>query len=441
MKDLDADELRACRRNLTASLVALSDRPSPQAAASFQRTLAESLLRAEAQLGRAPRANREIVHEHIRLLRAHGDALAWTQLHPHAIRQFRKGGTRPQSLSSQRVAVEEVLAVVDDLASAGTLALVADLTCDLRLGDLVIVDDPEAPTIVECKRKLPPDNSVLLGRRGRQAARLQGTAEYLHKGKAHLHGEVLTRLCIESGQQREPQWEMVRAAVDLALAQGVGNVSAIEAGSALWVQVEDEPLPASLVDACRDFSAPIIGAHSRFLDEDAPLMPPPLAWPLCEEARWRLSEGGLAVVMIVDAARFSELAAKQGRTVRVLHPLALEVVSNGVPYLASDRFIADCVYNFYSIADQVALLLEFVDQVAALGIQPAESHAMPEVSSAATPQRVHRVQSEDDIRRLAERSLGAGDSVMISSELFAKIAPGEPPRVVFWETGPPESDE
>jgi len=440
MKPLDTEGLRDIRRNLTAAFVALGDRPTPLAAAGFQRELAIKLLAAEAQLAEAPRKGRETILDHIRLLRAHGDALAWGQLHPHAIRQFRKGGGRPHSLSSQRAALDNALAIVDGFASDGVLALVTDLTTHLQLGDVIVADAPEAPTIIECKSKLPPDNSMLLGRRGRQAAKLQGTAQYLERGVAQLHGETRVRLCFEATKPIVPRWEQVRTAVDLALAEGKGSIQQIERGAVLWVRVGDEAPPPETAAVCADFRDLIIGAHVRFLDDDSPLMPPPLAWPLSELARWHLMEMDLGVVMILDLARFSELAAERGRTINILDPLALEVVSEGLPYVASERFVGECLYNFHPIDAQVEMLLEFVDHVARQGIVQGRSDASPPTPVGA-PHRVHRVESEADIVRLAQRDVNGRDSVMISAELWSKIAPGKRPRLLFWETGSRDTED
>ena len=430
------------RRSLSTKLFALGEHPASRATATFQRDLAAEILWAERAQAVAPREERSAYRDHIRLLRAHGDALAWLLLHPHAIRQFRKGGIRGQALASQGDAVEAVLGIAEEIATDGVIALVTDVTADLRLGDIIVVDDPEAPSIIECKNKLPPDGSLLLGRKGRQAARIQGTAEYLDKGIADLHDEPMTRRVFESSRPQEPRWQDIREATDRALNERRGHIRTLEPGVVMWVRYADEDPPAQLAEALAGFRSLRIGAHVRFLEDDAPLMPPPLAWPVSEDARWHLTEGDLCVVILLDVERFADIATERGRRIVVHDDLpALEVQHERLGYVVSWRFVDDCVYNFLPIADQVDTILELVDQAFAEGVVPPGALDVPAPRPAGTPQRVHRVQTEGDMLRLAERQPGERDSVLIAGDLWAKLAPDQKPRVVYWQTGPAKEQD
>lgn len=429
----DPDQMIRHRRSLAERLVAMGPMPAASALAQFQRDLADALLSGEAALVGCDGSMRSQIKNHIRLLRSFGDAIAWLHLHPHAIRQFRSGGLPGQHLSSQREALEGVLTVVDEIATSGIVAIATDLTTDLRLGDIVVCDDHAAPTIIECKRRLPRDNSILLGRVGRQVARLRRTADYLETGAAGFPGEPLPRLCIKTDIVVEPEWSLIESAIETAVGRGGGVVQRLGSGQVLWVGMGEEELPHELIEHIRFFKQPVVGVHTRYLDDDSPLMPPPLAWPISAATRLQLLEDDISITVVLDASCFEEFASECGRNLIVSETLKILVDCGGETYVLSDRFIGDCLYNYRPIEAQVRLILDVVDRCRAMSISPAVSTPPP--GEFGPPPRVHHVRSIEEGQLMLHRDPGASDVILVSGELACAIRPEMRPRLILWETG------
>jgi len=432
----DPNQMRLHRRSLAERLVAMGPSPAASALAQFQRDLADALLAGEAALAGCNGSFRSQIKNHVRLLRSFGDAIAWLHMHPHAIRQFRKGGLPGgQHLSAQREALEGVLTLVDEIATTGIVAIATDLTTDLRVGDIIACDDYAAPTIIECKRRLPRDNSILLGRVGRQFARLRSTADYLETGTAEFPGESLSRLCIETDISVEPEWSLVESAIKTAVERGGGVVQRLGNGQVLWVSLGEKELPHELIEHIKSFKLPVLGVHTRYLDDDSPLMPPPLAWPISAAARLQLLEDDISLTVILDAERFEEFANECGSKLVVNESLTISVDCAGETYVVSDRFIGDCLYNFQPIEAQVRLILDFVERCQAMSIAPVVGTPPPRVFG--PPPRVHHVRSIEEGHLMLQRDPGASDVVLMSGDLACAPGLEMRPRLILWETGPP----
>ena len=115
---------------------------------SYQERLVKEVLRTEDEIcfDRSPERK-----AHLRSVRTYADALAWANLSDYSIRQLARNTGKSPFLSHQREAFEWTMNFARTLADQGTPVLFADLTNILKIGDLIVCTDPNAPTLFECK--------------------------------------------------------------------------------------------------------------------------------------------------------------------------------------------------------------------------------------------------------------------------------------------------
>lgn len=155
--------------------------------AEFQVLLRDAIVRIEETRRNANPQRRFELKEPLIRLRFLGHSLAWRLLHPHAIRNLAKNDGQPPTLHDQSPEMEKCIATIHWLSSKGILAIAADLTHCLRIGDVVIVRDPETPDIVEFKATRRDERYRHQGRAGRQLHRMTKTIEYLYRGPSTGH--------------------------------------------------------------------------------------------------------------------------------------------------------------------------------------------------------------------------------------------------------------
>jgi hypothetical protein len=143
--------------------------------------------------------DRDALSFHIQRLRLFADGLAWLVLHPHVIRQLAKNDDVPKTLVDQGAAFDQVLASAKaHYRRLRVPVLIADLTSILKIGDLIVVTNTEAPMIIEVKQRLPKPEHLMQGRVGRQISRAIGTLKYLHEGSAKVYGDEHHRHVVET---------------------------------------------------------------------------------------------------------------------------------------------------------------------------------------------------------------------------------------------------
>lgn len=431
------------RRGLFEQFMAVS---GPNLAAEFQNDLAMAIMSAERcqliSISSSQRHCSSLLRDHIHMLRCYGDAMAWSALHPHAIRQLKKHGVRAANLCSQWDSFAGVLRIVQDIAETGVMAIASDLTHCLRLGDIVVVDNPDGPSIIECKQRLPRDGELLLGRKGRQLSRIMGTSTYLHDGVALVHGDDSPRLCIEASIESTVYWSYVEEAVRRRMS---GNVAVLqpEPGHVLWAgSANDTGIPDELTSALQGFRRIAIGSHLAFRDDDPPHMPPPLAWPIPSDQRWLLSEGEIQLISMIDVQQFTQQAQKYGRNLDVdVKRYGLTIDTEFGEFLLSRRFIDDCLFNFHSISDTVDLIMQFVDKVVAKikidkgsGNESVEDIARNEKQRDSL--RVFTVGSAADLQHLIDQSEADPHGIVminldVWNDILRKAEPTDFPSVLL----------
>jgi len=200
---------------------------------TFQKDVAKAIVDAERRLARG-KYDSEKLQFHIESLRLYADTLVWWNLHPHAIRQLAKNPGPVQSLLRQGDAFHSVLLHAERYQRETRLPiLIADITNVLKVGDIVVVSDPESPQVVECKLKLPKPQHLMQGRTGRQVSRAIGTMQYLKEGAGKLFGQDYYEIAVESQHRSERNWEAIERVCSHALRVGEAYEE-ISNGDYLW---------------------------------------------------------------------------------------------------------------------------------------------------------------------------------------------------------------
>jgi hypothetical protein len=193
-------ELRSERDRLLTEFAAVA---TTAELLDFQLQLAAAI---ELSEPRAFREKNRDAKEHLRLLRLLGDGLARRLLHPHAIRQLAKNPAPPPALGSQGDGFRQTLEAAREIAGREHPVLISDLTHCLTVGDLVICDDPERPSIVECGGH---EKFLHKGRKGRQLRRAQAIIDLLKDGTAVLPGNDLPTRVLEIKTASDRTWSVV----------------------------------------------------------------------------------------------------------------------------------------------------------------------------------------------------------------------------------------
>jgi hypothetical protein len=299
--DLDEDiGLRSARRKAFELFEAGQ---TPQDHQRLQAYLVDSILSAEALRSKfqANREKRFALRDHIRQLRAFGDALAWRVLHPHTIRQLGKNQAMPPLLSDQRAAVELAKECVEGIAKEGHTALISDLTNILRIGDLIVAGHPEYPLIMELKASKVPESRKYLGRRGRQMSRMEGTGKYLFEGEAQVYGEPYVRRVVELDVKGEYNDRAVAPLLEEALRTGYAKSKLAEHHFAVAFTPEKEfKVPDEFAESFLLDPRTLLGLHSRPLLEAWSEFRSPMVWDLAPELRWALMEQDVSLIHLLS---------------------------------------------------------------------------------------------------------------------------------------------
>lgn len=345
---------------------------APASLIDFQIELAEELKRCERQQKSDKNYS---IKNHMHLLRCYGDSLAWQLLHPHTIRQLAKGQKNKSFLIDQAKGFEKTIEIAQGISKYNLPVIIADLTHCIRIGDLIICTDPEAPSIIECKSEKKKDKFELQGRRGRQFSRMKGTFEYLDKGQAKVFGEDQTRLCIKVDSPTNFNWEIINNVLIEAekIGQGFCKVSEYEIIGAAW---EENAFNFHENIKLEDFKFknPLIGVHYLPIEEAWPTIPPPANWEIEDRFKFPLMEGDLFIFHIFDPHIFVGLENDNARIANIDSKFRNDKVCSGVAdfgyelevrgekIILSSTFTERVLYGFETVESVAKQMLEFAEK-------------------------------------------------------------------------------
>lgn len=369
--------------------------------------------------------NKDDLRFHIERLRLYADGLVWLVLHPHTIRQLAKNPGPPRSIEAQGKAFDQVLeSARDHLTRDKVPVLIADITNVIKIGDLVLCTNPEAPQIVECKTRLPHPQLFMRGRFGRQVSRTMSTLKYLSTGSAKVFGNERHQLVLVSPHASKRNWEALTSVCSTAVSNGCAFLQ-LSSHEFLWAYAPEnqDSVLAEVTKYSENLSCVFFGTSLGLMNMTDGLFPPPIVWPIPSELRFQLMEEHIVVAHLLDSKAF-ECDFNKGEWIKVSpqEDFPIHVVTGGKEYPLGKRFIYDVLYGFETVDSCVQGLIEFARQL----------HEQPPVDISASHQakrKVHFVESAEEAQELAmSKDVPEDDFVVMPLELFEqmKSATGQP---------------
>lgn len=261
------------------------------------------------------------VERHIHLLRLCVDSLTYVSLHPHTIRQLGKNVGGQPRLSGQRDACQEALVVAKEYADIGVVALVSDLSNLLRISDVVVCDDLETPTLIECKAQIRNPEAMKVDRPGRQLSRALGALNYIRKGAGMVIGEKVPRLSVDSGTVRTKSQEAIERVIAEAREKGTAYELVSPSDLIICIQptpgatgVEMEPF----MHLFSGFRQVLVGSYACALWNPSLRIPPAIIWDLDFESAAALMEEELLLIHVIDLMRFCDLGNDEFRVTGII---------------------------------------------------------------------------------------------------------------------------
>jgi hypothetical protein len=346
------------RHDIYAALLGLDWR-DPKGLLEFQFRLAKAIIGAESDGPESGGFKR-----HAFLLRRCQDSLAFRLLVPHAIRQL-LGTASPRAhwVKGQGQSFKIVQETANRYAADGHLVLLTDLSNIIRVGDLVVCDNAAVPSVIEVKAgKLAPKHATQ-GRRGRQSSRSLSTIEYLATDHAHIFGQSVPKLAVQSKQEMQFSWRAVNEVAMRALREGMATarISKYDVIHAVHA-VDGRPVSgAPLVEDIKRMRSPCLASHAVGLLNPEILTLPPLVWPIEEEPKSPLMEERLVIGHLIDLARFKDPLEDDFRVLNVSLDSGLSTDRDGEKGTASVRFIDNVLFGYATIESTVAALREMHD--------------------------------------------------------------------------------
>ncbi len=409
---IDTNQLRSERNKLFQQCVRVD---SFQELLETQLAIADSIRRAERLL----KGERDTgLQFYIERLRLYADGLVWLVLHPHVVRQLAKNADVSKSLLDQREGFELVLqSARNHFKKLRVPVFIADITNVIKIGDLIVVTNREAPMIVESKKRLPKPQHLMQGRIGRQVSRAMGTLKYLRDGSAKVYGDDHYRHTIETPYKAQRNWEIV----DKVCADGLHDGWAenkVSEHEVMWAYAkgQEHRLQPEIRQWDKRDSVQFLGTSLGLMNMRDGLFPPPGVWPISTEARFALLEEDVVLVHLLYGSAF-EHRSETGESIRVdsERDFPVIVTTGGKEYPLSRRFIYDVLYGFETVGSCIEGLFQFARQLHEQ--LPAD---LPKTSE--TKPSIHHVSTIEQVMTLArETTQSENGLVAIAPDLLAKL--------------------
>lgn len=389
---MDADhafelELRAERDQLLTAYAAVDS----AALLEFQLQLAAAI---KAREPAAFKLRSVEAKEQLRVLRLLGDGLAWQFLHPYAVRQLAKNQASPPALGNQGEGFRQTLAAARELATAKHLVLISDLTHCLTIGDLVICDDPEHPSIVECGGN---EKFLHKGRKARQLQRMRAVIDQLKDGRAVFPRSGLPTQTLEITTRPREIWAVVDRVVLAAAQTGSAAELAANDDFVFAIRADDEPgALEAMQQLTSHMTEPTLAIYTRLLEPPDPRVPPCVAWDISLQAKRLLYQGDVFIGHVVDVGSFIGRRSGEAEIVKVLRAGGGGITGFGVVVgderlSFSHEFLTDVLLGFQTIESTAEAILE----AAARTIDLAEQKMQSEDSETDAEQRFGELADKD----------------------------------------------
>lgn len=349
----------------------------------IQLRLADAILDGESN-GRQPTQ----FDRHTFLLRRCQDALAFRLLVPHAIRQLLgTASPKPHSLAGQGQAFNVTRDRAKSYAEQGHQVLLADLSHVIRLGDIIVCDNPFVPSIIEVKAGVVRPENILQGRRGRQASRSGGTVEYLKTDAAKIYEQALPKVAVQSKEAMHFSWDCVNEVALSALRDGEAVVHVSDFDVLLGIHAAGgRPVTIDrIMDSLARMRSPLIASHAFALLNPELLIRPPIVWPIDNGPLIPLMEEELILLHAIDLERFKDPLEEGFQVLAVSHASGFSTERHGERGTAASRFIDDALFGYATIESVVSAMRELHD-LAKIALQSQTKPPAPKALGASAIQ-------------------------------------------------------
>lgn len=343
-------------------LIELAALPLEGDVVMWQRRLADAIIDAESAMAGTNRAEAK---RHRHLLRVIADGLVHELLHDHTIRALSRHPGKPASLSAQGADFDFVFEQAKELYRLGWVPIIADLTTLIGVGDIVGWSG-DGVVVLECKNRLVPRRQPTTGRLARQRHRGEQVETYLTTSAVD-EGDIVRQAYTIS--MPSPDW----AAVTDLLERCVGSSS----GSAIYSLGQNDILLAATLQADREEVAmlmhdyretmsPTVVFYSELVDAANYRLMAPSSYPVGADLRWRLLEGQLQLIRLIDLSGYAAELVSNGTVIQLIpeiseERLTLRVDVDGQEYTRITHQLAEfCLWMPVPLASMRQTLMEYV---------------------------------------------------------------------------------
>jgi len=328
------------RRALVLELAAL---PSEGDVMEWQRRLAEAIIDAEQPPAEADKAEAK---RHRHLLRVIGDGLVHELLDEHTIRALSRHPGRPASLSGQGTDFDFVLDQASQLQSRGVMPIVADLTTLIGVGDIIGRTKGDGVMIVECKNRAIPERIPTTGRLARQRERGEQVESYLTTSTIN-EGDSMRQAINMS--LPSPDWNFVSELLEHCERSSTGYAASSLGSNDMLVAATSKATSEQVAKFMLDrinVPNPALVFYSDLIDRASYRLMAPSSYPVSGEQRWRLLEGKIRLVRIIDMYALSAEFDLDGASIalipeRVAGRFNIRIDVNGEEYVNFTHQIAE----------------------------------------------------------------------------------------------------
>ncbi|WP_291053962.1 hypothetical protein [Herbiconiux sp.] len=261
-----------------------------------------------------------------------------------------------------------------EIKLAGSIPILADLTTLIGVGDIIAVGE-NSIAIVECKNR-PSPSGTPSGRLARQKARGEQAARYLQS--SFVDEGDKTRVAV-AYDLPEPDYEQVALLLEASITSPHGIATHELGDRDVLLACAKDADRSALLSAIQSAMPQIEGDSAiafAFLNElvesSSHRRPSPSNYPLPAELRWRLLEGDLQLIRIVDTSRLActfsvdeielHLVPRQGPT-----GLEVEVNSNALehPVVVTSELAEICVWTPVSVERVKTAIIQHISSTLA----------------------------------------------------------------------------
>lgn len=299
------------RHGLLLELAAL---PSEGDVVQWQRRLADAIIDAESPKVGTDRAEAK---RHRHLLRVIADGLVHELLHEHTIRSLSRHPGKPASLLAQGVDFDFVFEQASRLYSLGFIPIIADLTTLVGVGDIVGWNG-DGVVVLECKNRPAPLREATTGRLARQRHRGEQVETYLTTSTLDEGDSVRQAYTMSLPS---PDWAAVTDLLERCEGSSSGVAMYSLGPNDILVAATSQATPEQVVMLLRDFgesASPTVVFYSELIDTASYRFMAPSSYPVGGDRRWRLLEGELRLIRLIDTSGFAAEFVHEGAVITLV---------------------------------------------------------------------------------------------------------------------------